>query len=268
MTAIATERPHGYTRYKADGCRCYTRCWAVAEYNDRRERAIAYGTWRPFVDAQPVRDHVNNLRRCGIGQRRIAQLSGVSGNTLTRILYGAPAKGLAPTTRMRPEIAVKLMAVRPGPFALADGIDIDCTGSARRVQALVAIGWPQEHLGARIGMSGSNLIASVKQRQITAGKARAIAALYLLLENADPLVYGVSGTSRLRAVLLAERNRWAKPATWDGRDIDDAAAFPDWTGACGTVEGFTRHQQQNVPACWPCETAETAARAKAIGRAA
>jgi len=46
-----TARTHGtYTRYKLEGCRCYPCAGAASDYRANRERAIAYGTWQPFVD--------------------------------------------------------------------------------------------------------------------------------------------------------------------------------------------------------------------------
>ena len=62
------ERPHGYARYKLDGCRCYTCGYARSEYEAMRTRAILYGTWEPLIDAQPVRDHIKMLSEAGIGR--------------------------------------------------------------------------------------------------------------------------------------------------------------------------------------------------------
>lgn len=53
-----SSRRHGYARYKLDGCRCYVCGYAAAQHNDAREHAIRRGQWQPFVDAGPVRQHL------------------------------------------------------------------------------------------------------------------------------------------------------------------------------------------------------------------
>lgn len=78
------ERPHGYARYKLDGCRCYTCGWARAQYEENRQRAIAYGTWQPHVPAAPVREHIVQLQQCGMGLRAIAAAAGNFRSTADR----------------------------------------------------------------------------------------------------------------------------------------------------------------------------------------
>lgn len=249
-----TERPHGYARYKLDGCRCAVCTTAAREYNYRRDRGILYGTWEPFIDAQPVRDHIKALSEAGIGRRRLVELSGVSGSTVKKVLYGRPGVGV-PTERIRPEIASRILAVRPGPRALADHATIDATGSVRRLQALVANGWPQRRLAFRLGMEPTNLGAVMSRDQITAAMARQIAALYMWLENADPRAQGVDNQAYSRAINQGLRNRWARPPHWDEDALDDPAAFPDWTGECGTPRGYTIHSRDKIPYCDPCRAA-------------
>lgn len=76
-------------------------------YSQRRRRLIAYGRWEPWVDADPVRTHVREQMRAGLGWKPLAQLAGVAPNTISRLLYGKP-----PTTRMRAEVAGRILAVR------------------------------------------------------------------------------------------------------------------------------------------------------------
>lgn len=251
---MTAERPHGYARYKLDGCRCEICTTAAHEYNHRRDRGILYGTWEPFIEAQPVRDHIKALSEAGIGRRRLVQLSGVSGSTVKKLLYGRKGAGIPPTARIRPEIASRILAVRPGDRALADHALIDATGSLRRLQALVANGWPQRQLAFRLGMQPTNLGAVMGRDQITAATARQIAALYIRLENADPRAHGVDNQAYSRAVNQGLRNRWARPPHWDEGALDDPEAFPDWTGECGTMRGYTIHRRDKIPICDPCRS--------------
>jgi hypothetical protein len=260
MNATTTERPHGYARYKLDGCRCYVCGFAVSQYNDQRERSIAYGTWQPFVDAEPVRAHLKTLSEAGIGRRRVTELTGVSGSTLKKILYGRPGAGCAPTARIRPEIAAKILAVGPSPDALAGHALVDATGTLRRLQAMIRRGWPQLHLAARLGMTPQNFSTMLGFNQVTAAKARAVRDLYQRLQNADPTDHGVSAHSRVRAANYGTAHGWPLPAMWDDDAIDDPAAHPDWTGECGTEYGYHLHYSRRVlPACQPCRDGRAAA---------
>lgn len=260
MTTAATERPHGYARYKLDGCRCYTCGWAVAQYNDTRNRGLMYGTWQPFTDAEPVRAHIEALRAAGIGRRRIAELSGVSEGAVIKLLYGHPSSGRAPSAKVRTETASRLLAVRPGMNSLAGHGIVGANGTVRRLRALVANGWPQAQLAGRLGMTPANFGTLMRQQQVTAEKARVIAELYVKIQNTDPRAEGVGPQAYTRALNQGVRNRWARPAHWDDEVLDDPAAFPNWTGACGTARGYGRHRADGIPMCSPCTRARAESR--------
>src|SRR2546425_16892 len=69
---------------------------------------------------------------------------------------------------------------------LAGSALVDATGPHRRLQALVAIGWSQAKLGARLGMTPANFAAMMRRGQVTASTARAAAAVYDELWNQPP----------------------------------------------------------------------------------
>ena len=50
-----------------------------------RTRQTAYGRWQPYVDAQPVRDHINTLRAQGMGWKRVAEVANVEPSVLWKI---------------------------------------------------------------------------------------------------------------------------------------------------------------------------------------
>src|SRR5687767_13954602 len=130
-------RPHGYARYRLDKCRCYTCGWAASQYNRNRDQQIAAGTWEPFVDAQPVRDHLAALSRSGIGYKQAAKLAGVSHTTVNVMLRGRGTR--PPSLQVRRENAERILAFQPQPGALADKAVVTGPGTARRAQALTAI---------------------------------------------------------------------------------------------------------------------------------
>lgn len=253
-------REHGYARYKLDGCRCNKCGWAVAQYNDAREHAIRRGTWQPFVDAAPVREHLLRLQTCDMGLRPIAAAAGVERKTLSSILRGRPARGTGPQERVRPALAAAILGVEPTLDTLGASTPIDATGTRRRLTALVAGGWPQAHLAPRLGLTPNNFTTLLSRDRVLVRTARASRLLYDELWRADPREHGVGAQGYSRARNHAVANLWAPVGAWDDDTIDDPAAFPDWTGYCGTAQGAGAHRRQRLPVCGPCRGAATAAR--------
>jgi len=229
MTTALTLVPaaHG-TRGSYDrGCRCPQCRRAVAAYNDRRDRLIAYGRWAPYVDAEPVRAHLRMLAACGLGRRRVAQLSGVPDSTLCGLLYGAHG---TPSRRTRTEIAQRILAVRPRLADVHDRVLVDGTGTRRRLRALYALGFTSPALAARLGTTNTQMISRITARDgaaVYAATARAVIALYDRLWDQDPAAHGVPAGVARRAARDAARRGWVVPMAWDDDTIDDPAAQPD-----------------------------------------
>lgn len=258
-----SERPHGTrAKYAVDRCRCEPCKAANRAAENHRYRQQAYGRWQPYVDAEPARAHVRKLMDYGIGWQRIARLAGVSTGALSKLLYGDSQRNLAPSKRIRPETATKLLAVQPDPALLADLASIDGTGTRRRLRALVTAGWPQGQLADRIGMNRGNfatLMAADGPVHMTT--ARAVRRLYDRLWQQQPAEHGVTAQAISRARNHAAARGWAPAGAWDDDVIDDPAAHPDWTGRCGTPEGYRDHYRHRVlPVCDPCRAARAEAR--------
>jgi hypothetical protein len=211
---------HGtYAKYKLDNCRCYPCGFAGSEYKTNRSRAIAYGTWQPFVDAEPVRRHVQYLRECGRGLRRVAVLAGVDYSNLCRLFY--PLGKRLPATRIRPSNAQALLAVEATLDNLAPKTIIDAAGSHRRLQALVCVGWSQSKLAGHLGMTGRNFGTLMRNERITAGKAKRIRSLYdELWDQAPPEVTGPDRAATSRARNHAKAHGWLPPMAWDDELLD------------------------------------------------
>jgi len=216
-------RPHGYAKYKLEGCRCYPCCLAVSVYNAKRERGIAYGTWQPFVDAGPVREHVLALRAAGLGRRRLHVLSGVPERTIEQLINGKPGK--QPSKKVRVATAEALLAVKKDAEP-ADHMPVDATGFLRRMRALIARGFPGSFLARRLGMTTANFWSRLEREQVWAVTARRGRELYDRLWNQDPLKLGVSAHSCNRARNFALAHGWPGPLAWDDETIDDPKARP------------------------------------------
>lgn len=263
-------RAHGTNaKYVVDKCRCQSCRKANRDAENYRARHIAYGTWQPYIDAEPVRAHVRTLMDFGIGYLRIADQAGIPRSTIGKLIYGDPRRGQAPSKRVRPSTASKLLAIQAAPERLGTTIGVDPTGTRRRIQALVAMGWPLSQIGARIGIHRSNIGNTLTAPKVRASTDRAVLALYEQLWNADPRQHGVSLHSYNRARNYAAAHGWAPVGAWDDDTIDNPTAFPDWTGRCGTPAGVAAHRHAGLlPACQPCRDAHNAHRRARKAKAA
>lgn len=259
------ERPHGYARYRLDGCRCYICAYARSRYDENRAKAITAGTWQPWVDAEPVRVHIRYLQDCEMGLRTIAARARVDRKRLQAVLTGRPERGTPPQERMRPQLAAAVLAVEPTLEALAPSTLINPVGTVRRVRALVAVGWPQAHLATHLGMLPSNFGQMLGREHVLVRRALAVRAMYEALWRTDPTEHGATVAGVTRARKHAADRRWAPVGAWDDDTIDDPGAFPDWTGHCGTPEGYREHHRHRIPLCEPCRSAKAEQRqAKAV----
>lgn len=258
---MTTGRDHGNAKYHLERCRCPICCQAARDYDNNRSRAIAYGRWQPFVDAGPVRQHVRALGEFGIGWMRAARLADVPRGVVSKLLYGDSKRNMGPSKRVLPKNAQALLAVEPTLDNLGARVPIDGTGTRRRLQALVAMGWSQSELARRLGMNRSNFARTIVGGLVTAGTHRATLTLYDQLWRLDPQQHGIPARWVAKSHAIAAANRWAPVGAWDDDQIDDPDAFPDRTGHCGTPKGVGVHYRIKVPVCPPCRDARRQQRA-------
>ncbi len=173
-----TTHVHGtHACYVLDRCRCIPCMTSNTDYERTRSRRHAYGRFDTYTDSQPVREHITHLMTAGLGLKRIAELGGVSNATLGKILYGTANR--APTRRVTRDVATKVLAVTATPAALAGGAKVPGTGTTRRLQALMTLGWSQTQLANRLGLTMRNLAPLLHgKRGTTAATARAVTDLY------------------------------------------------------------------------------------------
>lgn len=278
-TCPVASHAHG-TRaaYVIDRCRCRPCRDAAAAYGRRRAKDRAYGR-QAYVDAGPVRAHVRTLQAQGMGWKRVAHAADVGASTVWKLLYGDPVRGQAPSQRVRPATQAKILAVT---LHLAGGTVVDGTGTRRRLQALVAVGWSQSKLAHRLGILPGNLGKVIHGHQpgVATATAAKVAALYdQLWDSPAPTATRWDRTARANALRTARTHHWAPPLAYDDDTIDDPAAAP--TGhtlrAC-TVDGcpspprtrclcerhyaHARNRARRDPGAWaatapPARTADT-----------
>lgn len=209
--------------YVLDRCRCRPCRDAAATYERRRAKDRAYGR-DAYVDAIPARDHVHHLQAQGMGWKRIADAANLERSVVWKLLYGDPTRGLAPSKRVMPKTRDALLAVT---LDLAPGLTIDGTGTRRRLQALVTLGWSISELGRRLDTLPSNLATTIHgHKEVTVATAAKVTALYNQLWDVTPPPSGRHGSVPGRARAYAARKGWAPPLAWDDETIDDPQATP------------------------------------------
>lgn len=195
------------------GCRCDRCRKANAEAEKNRYRQRGYGR-HPFVDAAPVREHLQLLAARGIKPKRVAYLSGVSQPSIVKIFDGR-------TRRVRPETAKAILAVQPSVDLLADRARIDGAGTRRRLQALIAIGWSRTKLAERVGIHRTNLCLLLLGEGVRADTARKVAAAYSTLwDQPSPTATPEDRRSAAAARREAAEKGWLPPAAWDDEYLD------------------------------------------------
>jgi transcriptional regulator with XRE-family HTH domain len=243
-------KTHGTRSCYVAGCRRPECVRANAAYGSTRNRLAAYGRWqpRPLVDAAPAVAHLRWLSTCGVGWRTAARLAGVRAETVCRLLY--PRGERPPGKRTHPDTAAAILAVQPDLWRLPDTARVDPTGTRRRLQALVALGWSQRRLAGLLGTTACGLGHLLRDYdRVTARRARAVRDLYDRLWNTPPpQAARLDRAAATRARRYAADRRWLGPGAWDDAEIDDPVARP--------VEGWLRRDRKRKPAWLAAEARE------------
>ncbi|MFD5940219.1 hypothetical protein [Streptomyces griseus] len=230
-TTIRREAPHHntltcYTEYscRLPACVERKRLWQVEVRRRQRE-----GTWQPFVDAQPVRTHLLNLRAQGISSNRVAAVTGLDKATLRAFVPPIGAGKRRPVRhQVRPEVAAKVLAVT---VETLRAHDIDGTGTRRRIQALAAAGWPFRRLDIHLGLSAQYIGDLVRRTEndllVRANTADGVAEGYEKLRDQRPSRYGIKPHIIRRVRTQAAERRWPTQKYWD--QFPGAIDDPDFT---------------------------------------
>jgi hypothetical protein len=198
-------RDHGYARYRLDGCRCYTCALARAEYDDRRNRLIAYGRWQPFVPIEETQQRILSLHDLGYGDRTIATLAGIQRKTVRDIRIGRrhdPGRGNPPLTRIRTTTAAAIAAIAYDPLEAPDGTYVDATLTWQRITELLDTGYRRTEIARRLGKQTHAL--QLGRRQVSARNARAVRDLHDELLRPARTVTDATGHGRRLIVSAAQ----------------------------------------------------------------
>lgn len=225
MTTADRQPPHHNTLtcYANYGCRLPECVDRKRKWARERHRAMRAGTWQPRIDATPVREHLQQLLEAGLTQQAIADTAGVPRQSISDLFYGRSSRrrGLRHTTY--PEFAAKILAVT------ADNITagrVHATGAHRRIQALIAAGWPLIHIGAQFGMDKQRPEQILRVQRIYVFTRGRVAEGYERIHKLRPERHGVPSNKARLSREWATSNRWPDPKYWaDRMDVIDDPDF-------------------------------------------
>jgi hypothetical protein len=204
---------HGtLTAYHSSGCRCDA-CTQVAVRHTKKWRLDRQRGIERMVDADLIRAHVGQLLAQGMSFRGIALTAGyTSPNALTSALS---------KKKVQRKTHERIMGITVTSDARRFGY-VDSTGSSRRIQALVAIGWTTRAIAARMGVKDHASVvdlSSGRNRTVRRSTAVRVRAVYEELWDQP----GPSAVSARRAAAKG----WLPPAAWDDDQIDDPSCIAE-----------------------------------------
>lgn len=177
---------HGtHAAYVLDRCRCRPCKDANRAYERQRAKDRAYGK-QAYVDAAPARQHCLELKASGLGPKRLAVVSGVPHGAISRLLYGDDVRGTPASRRIRQSTADKLLAVEVTVDTLGARIPVPGLPTRLRLQELIAMGWSQSKLAARLGRTPSNFGRILRGDVVGAESARLVRDLHAELSTTPP----------------------------------------------------------------------------------
>lgn len=243
--------PHGTKTCRSDDNR-------HAEYVRNKARQVAILAGHRFtMEAAIVATHIDKLIKAGATANGISVAARTGAHTVQDIHAGARV-----TTHAT--VAERILAVTLDAALNPYEVRVDSIGSVRQIRALMAAG----HSIASIRAAGEPEVERTTASELINGKLPRIRACTAAAINTAyarlSMKTGTSAKSRLRA----ERAGWAPPAAWDGIDMADPDAFPDFTGHCGTLKGHRIHEDRGIPVCSPCNQARVETRPETLGCAA
>jgi hypothetical protein len=198
------------------------------DYRQHRARQIAAGTWQPWADPAPVRDHVQNLLQAATFQA-VADAAGVGPMTVWEI-----ARGTRPV--IKTGTAQALLAVQPADICPPR---VGANGPVWRLRSLIAMGHTTGRITTALGTSPTTVQALVRGERatVTTGLAGDITHLFdAWWDKRPPRQTRWEKTAACKARHRAAGHNWPCPAALDDDELDQPGYKPaaGWRYARGT----------------------------------
>jgi hypothetical protein len=224
----------------------------------RRYELEVYGS--PFVPAEETRVHLKYLMEVReIQAQRIAAETGVPLTRLRDVRAIRTCRGVRGyQQRVRREDARAILSYDPSYAEIPDRHG-RVRGAQRVLQGLSAKGVPSRVVAEHSGFARRCLdnwrMGTYYRVPSTESYIRLIKVAQHL-EGRTPESLGVDQKALNHILSRSKRSGWAPIGMWDWETIHEAEATPDWTGACGTMQGWQIHYRTKIPQCEPCREAK------------
>lgn len=203
------------------GCGCDACREAHRVRTARRRKLIAYGRWEGLVDPRRAALHVAVLRAGGWTVAQVAATAGVGRHSVSRLSNGS--RDLVQARIANAILAVRYDTPPPGPYTA-----VDATGTVRRLQALVYMGWTSPQLAGMLACQPSHLNRMLTVTTVQERTRVAVAALYDRLWDQQPPANTSDRRGHIRrARTRAKKYGWVGPLAWDDDTIDAPDAAPE-----------------------------------------
>lgn len=233
---------------------------AAARAWDKRKKALA-AMGKPVratvAETAAAAEIVKAAHRQGMTFRQMEEQLGVG-----RHILGYLARDMKKRMDRDSYEAILELEFRPPAPGPRRGALLSSVGAIRRLDALRAIGFPRETLAEYMQTAPQNLPSARRRAHIFAEMERNVREMYDKLRDADPRDFATERAVNL-SLARSKRLRLPDPNCWDDDTIDDPDAYPEWTGVCGTEEGYRVHIREtlagnDMPICQKCrEVVET-----------
>ncbi len=180
-----------------------------------------------YVPAKPVRDHVKQLKKFGIGERQLALLANVSYVTIRTLMNGHSSNPGVMTTRITQGAARRLLQIEAKWENLADGAMVDAKPSQRRIQAMCVVGYSLRWQADAIETKFANYQRILKNKKVTRETADKITNLYkryAFTPNTANDTHGKKAISITKN--YARRQGWHGAAAYDDIETKAQMNFP------------------------------------------
>lgn len=229
-------------RHGAPSCADYgckrEECLQARRDKKKRNRFLR-DTGRPGV-VSPERSsaHLKKFRQAGLQDNEIMAALGIARTTFYRTMRGEPLTRKSEQKILSVPVPTSLGRIRTTSL-------VNATGTHRRLQALMWLGWPECELEKRLGAHAGWIYRSLRCSNVKLVLSDGVARLYDELWSVRPESEGVDA-GRAEAARLAARGRfWSGPLAWDDDTIDDPHASPQTDALSPVVT-----QGGNVAARW------------------
>jgi len=175
---------HGtYAAYTVEHCRCDACRRANADYERRRGRRKAYGTF-PWTGPDRSRVRIEELLGRGCPLRSIARASGISRSTLKNILHGkrGPDGTLRPVARVHESTESRLLSVEPSDAR--SPATVSATPAWIQLREMIEFGFPKSRIALALGKKTPAL--QISPQEITRENANAVDQLHWNLWRNHP----------------------------------------------------------------------------------